>query len=74
MNKTILFLCPHNATKSSIASSLLQKFADQRNITVKATSAGTDPAVEIPLFAIHLLKEENIDICGYRPRRVLWMI
>lgn len=70
MSRNILFLCPHNAAKSVIASSLFQKLSDERGLDIKSTSAGTEPSPEVPLSVINLLKIENIDVSEHKPRAV----
>jgi protein-tyrosine-phosphatase len=39
----LLFLCPHNAAKSVIAAAYCERLAAERDVTLRATSAGTDP-------------------------------
>ena len=55
---TVLFMCPHGAAKSVLASAYFQKLAKERGLNVRVTSAGTepDPAVA-PTVAAHLRKQ-----------------
>jgi arsenate reductase (thioredoxin) len=54
---TVLFMCPHGAAKSVLASAYFQRAAKERGLNVVVTSAGTepDPAVA-PAVAAHLKK------------------
>jgi protein-tyrosine-phosphatase len=68
--RTIVFLCPHNAAKSVIAAAYWQRLAEQRGWPVRATSAGTEPDPEVaPRVAMALLAE-GLDVRGHRPRLV----
>ena len=68
--RTIVFLCPHNAAKSVIAAAYWQRLADQRGWSVRATSAGTDPDLEVAPRVVTALLEEGLDVRGHRPRQV----
>jgi len=39
----VLFLCPHNAAKSVLAVAEYDRLAQQRGISLRADSAGTEP-------------------------------
>lgn len=65
----VLFLCPHNASKSVIAATQFQRLAEKRGLRVRATSAGTDPS-EVDRRVIELLHAYGIRVEHYRPRRV----
>jgi arsenate reductase (thioredoxin) len=67
---TVLFMCPHGAAKSVLASAYFQRLAKERGLNVRVESGGTepDPAVSSAVAA-HLAKN------GYQvpidtPRRV----
>jgi protein-tyrosine-phosphatase len=68
--RTIVFLCPHNAAKSVIAAAYWQRLATQRGWPVQATSAGTDPDPEVAPRVATALLEEGLDVRGHRPRLV----
>jgi arsenate reductase (thioredoxin) len=52
----VLFLCPHGAAKSVLASAYFQQLAKERGLTVRVESAGTEPdAVVAPRVAEHLI-------------------
>src|SRR5690348_7588469 len=54
---TVLFMCPHGAAKSVLASAYFQRAAKERGLNVRVESAGTepDPAVSAAVAA-HLTK------------------
>jgi protein-tyrosine-phosphatase len=68
--KRVLFMCPHGAAKSVLASAYFQRLAKERGLNVRVDSAGTDPDPEVgKAVAAHLTKS------GYalpieKPRRV----
>ena len=40
---TVLFLCPHGAARSVLASAYFQRAAKERGLNVRVDAAGTDP-------------------------------
>lgn len=70
MSQTILFLCPHGAAKSVLAAAYCQQLADQYNLDVRATSAGTEPDPTISSAVVELLKTEGIDVANQIPRHL----
>ena len=66
----VLFLCPHGAAKSVLASAYFRRLAKERGLNVIVDSAGTEPDASVsPAVAAHLAKQ------GYpapteKPRRV----
>ena len=70
MSNRIVFLCPHGAAKSVIAAAYCQQLADQWGVPLHATSAGTEPDVEVAPAVVTLLGAEGIDVADHRPRRV----
>jgi protein-tyrosine-phosphatase len=54
---TVLFMCPHGAAKSVLASAYFARLAKDRGLNVRVLTAGThpDPAVS-PAVAAHLAK------------------
>jgi protein-tyrosine-phosphatase len=54
----VLFLCPHGAAKSVLASAYFQRLAKERGLNVIVESAGTDPDPRVsPTVAAHLAKQ-----------------
>jgi arsenate reductase (thioredoxin) len=68
--RTILFLCPHNAAKSVIAAAYFARLARERGLDYQAASAGTSPDAAPSPAVVAMLRDEGIDVAGYRPRRV----
>jgi arsenate reductase (thioredoxin) len=68
--RTILFLCPHNAAKSVLAAAYFDQLARERGLNYRAASAGTSPDAAPSPAVVAMLREEGIDVAGYRPRRV----
>lgn len=53
----VLFMCPHGAAKSVLASAYFQQLAKERGLNVRVESAGTEPdPVVAPRIAEHLTK------------------
>ncbi len=69
-NKGILFICPHGAAKSVIATAYFRQQAALRGLPITATSAGTELEDRVPAPVIAMLKTEGVDVSGYRPRHV----
>jgi arsenate reductase (thioredoxin) len=67
---TILFLCPHNAAKSVIAAAYFKRLSAERGMTLRATSAGTDPDPDVSPGRAEVLLAEGIDVRAHYPRRV----
>jgi len=66
---TILFLCPHGAAKSVLASAYFRRAAKERGLNVRVESAGTEPDPDIaPVVANHL-KRNGYDVAAATPRR-----
>lgn len=65
---TVLFMCPHGAAKSVLASAYFQRLAKERGLNVEVRSAGTDPDPQVsPTVASHL-KANGYDVVS-KPRR-----
>jgi arsenate reductase len=63
----VLFVCVHNAGRSQMAASLLERHADGR---VRVRSAGSTPAEEINPSVVAAMREVNIDLASAVPRRL----
>lgn len=56
--RQVLFMCPHGAAKSVLASTYFQRLAKERGLNVVVTSAGTEPdAAVAPAVAAHLARQ-----------------
>ena len=67
---TILFMCPHGAAKSVLASAYFQRLAKERGLNVHVVSAGTEPDAAVsPAVAAHL-KGRGYSVPIEKPRKV----
>jgi arsenate reductase len=67
---TILFMCPHGAAKSVLASAYFQRLAKERGLNVHVASAGTEPDATVsPAVAAHL-KGRGYSVPITKPRKV----
>ena len=66
---TVLFMCPHGAAKSVLASAYFERMAKERGLNVRVESAGTDPDSTVsPAVAAHLKRQRYPD--PQEPRKV----
>jgi phosphate transport system protein len=63
----ILFLCTHNSARSQIAEGLAKKLLPPE---ISVFSAGSSPAEEISKAAVEIMKEVDIDISLYWPKKI----
>lgn len=64
----VLFICPHGAAKSVMASAYFQKLAKQRGLNVRVDAAGTDPEPQLSKAVVAHLQKNNYAIPIERPR------
>ena len=64
---TVLFLCPHNALRSVIAASLLNRLADGQ---ARGISAGTEPDERVNERTVTVLREVGIEVANEKPGKV----
>ncbi len=56
--RRVLFMCPHGAAKSVLASAYFRQLAAERGLRVLVTSAGTEPDASVaPAVAAHLTRQ-----------------
>ena len=56
--RRVLFMCPHGAAKSVLASAYFRRLAKERGLNVEVDSAGTEPDPGVaPAVATHLAKQ-----------------
>lgn len=67
---TILFMCPHGAAKSVLASAYFQRLAKERGLNVHVTSAGTEPDAAVSSVVAAHLKERSYPVPLEKPRKV----
>jgi arsenate reductase (thioredoxin) len=66
----VLFLCPHNAPKSVLAVVEFDRLAQQRGLSIRADSAGTEPEAAPSPAVVAALRADGIDVANHRPRLV----
>jgi arsenate reductase (thioredoxin) len=67
---TVLFMCPHGAAKSVLASAYFKRAAKERGLNVQVISAGTEPDPQVaPVVASHL-KQNGYEVPVATPHRV----
>lgn len=64
----VLFVCPHGAAKSVMASAYFQKLAKERGLNVRVDAAGTDPEPELSKSVVAHLQKNNYAIPIQKPR------
>ena len=65
----ILFLCPHNAAKSVMATAYFNSRARELGVEARAFSAGTEPDENTAPHVAALLNEQGYD-ARHKPRKV----
>jgi len=67
---TVLFMCPHGAAKSVLASAYFQRIAKERGLKVRVDAAGVEPQDTVsPLIAEHL-RRNGYTVPVAKPRAV----
>jgi arsenate reductase len=65
---TVLFMCPHGAAKSLMASAYFQKVAKDRGLNVRVDSAGTEPDPQLSKGVVAHLEKNGYAIPIEKPR------
>lgn len=65
---TVLFMCPHGAAKSLMASAYFQKMAKDRGLNVRVDSAGTEPDAQLSKGVVAHLQKHGYAIPIEKPR------
>jgi arsenate reductase len=65
---TVLFMCPHGAAKSVLASAYFQRLAKERGLNVRVTSAGTDPDAQVSSAVARHLENNGYEVPVTKPR------
>lgn len=68
--RTILFLCPHGAAKSVMATAYWNQFAARRGVDIMAIAADVDPSPRVTPAVVATLRGDGLDVSGDVPRRV----
>jgi protein-tyrosine-phosphatase len=64
----VLFMCPHGAAKSLMASAYFQKLAKERGLNVRVDSAGTDPDPALSKGVVARLQKDGYALPIDKPR------
>jgi arsenate reductase (thioredoxin) len=67
---TVLFVCEHGAAKSVIAAAYFNKQAKDQGLNYTATFRGVNPDPVLNPVAEEGLKQDGMDISGWKPVRV----
>jgi len=67
---TVLFLCPHGAAKSVLASAYFQRTAQERGLNVRVDSAGIEPQERVPALVADHLTRHGYAVPISKPRAV----
>jgi arsenate reductase (thioredoxin) len=67
---TVLFLCPHGAAKSVLASAYFQQMANERGLNVRVEAAGTDPEEQVSPAVTDHLRSKGYASPVAKPRKV----
>jgi protein-tyrosine-phosphatase len=64
----VLFICPHGAAKSVMASAYFQKLAKERGLNVRVDAAGTEPEPQLSTSVVARLKKNGYAVPIDKPR------
>ena len=64
----VLFMCPHGAAKSVMASAYFQKMARERGLNVRVDAAGTEPEPQLSKAVVASLTKDGYTIPIDKPR------
>jgi protein-tyrosine-phosphatase len=67
---TVLFMCPHGAAKSVLASAYFQRLAKERGLNVRVDAVGTDPDPAVSTVVTEHLKKNGYEVPVAKPRAV----
>ena len=67
---TVLFICPHGAAKSILASAYFKQLARERGLNVQVDAVGTDPDPSVSKVVAEHLQKSGYEIPVTKPRAV----
>jgi arsenate reductase len=67
---TVLFLCPHGAAKSVLASAYFQRVAKERGLNVRVEAAGIEPQEAVSTVVTEHLQRNGYTVPVSKPRAV----
>jgi arsenate reductase len=68
--KTVLFVCVHNAGRSQMAEAFVNRLATERGLPVRARSAGTVAGERVNPVAQAVMEEIGIPMDGQTPKQL----
>ena len=67
---TVLFICPHGAAKSVLASAYFQRLAKERGLNVRVDAAGIEPQEAVSTVVKEHLERNGYSVPVTKPRAV----
>jgi protein-tyrosine-phosphatase len=67
---TVLFICPHGAAKSVLASAYFQRVAKERGLNVRVEAAGIEPQEAVSTVVAEHLQRNGYTVPVAKPRAV----
>lgn len=67
---TVLFMCPHGAAKSVLASAYFQRAAKERGLNVRVEAAGIEPQAAVSTLVAEHLQRNGYSVPLTKPRVV----
>ena len=67
---TVLFMCPHGAAKSVLASAYFIKAAKERGLNVRVISGGTEPDPAVSSAVAKRITDQGLPVPIDKPRRI----
>lgn len=67
---TVLFICPHGAAKSVLASAYFQRLAKERGLNVRVEAAGVEPQEAVSTVVKEHLERNGYSVPVAKPRAV----
>jgi arsenate reductase len=67
---SVLFMCPHGAAKSVLASAYFKQLAAERGLRVRVAAVGTEPAPAVSPAVAARLQQQGLAVPTDKPRTV----
>lgn len=64
----VLFVCVHNAGRSQMAKAMFNRLASERDLALRAESAGTEPGDGVHDIVAEAMREMGFDLRAERPK------
>jgi arsenate reductase (thioredoxin) len=68
--QSVLFMCPHGAAKSILASAYFTRLAAERGLRIRVVSRGTEPDPQVAPAVVAHLRGQGLPVPADPPRRV----